>query len=131
VAAPVAVTPDELGAAWLGGRAELTLQLLLNGRPLGRLETGGMQFHFGQLLAQAARQRPLQAGSLLVAQGLAAEEPGHGVGCVAEKRALEPSDLGAPRTPWLQPGDTLHAEIKGRDGHGLFGAIDQAVGDLS
>ena len=40
--APVAVTPDELGAAWDGGRVHLPLVSHLNGRLVGRPDAGPM-----------------------------------------------------------------------------------------
>ncbi len=44
---PVAVTPDELGEAWDGGRLHLPLLVDLNGKPVGRANAGiGMQFDF-------------------------------------------------------------------------------------
>ena len=37
---PVAVTPDELGEAWDGGKLHLPLAVDLNGRPFGRADAG-------------------------------------------------------------------------------------------
>ena len=37
---PVAVTPDELGDAWQGGRVHLTLQSTWNGRTVGMCDAG-------------------------------------------------------------------------------------------
>jgi fumarylacetoacetate (FAA) hydrolase len=34
---------------------------------------------------------------------------------------------GAPRTPFMKPGDTIRIEMKGRDGKSVFGAIEQDV----
>ena len=63
---PVAVTPDELGASWRGGRIDGALQTMWNGRKVGHCETGAeMSFHCGQLIAQAAKTRGLRAGSLI------------------------------------------------------------------
>ncbi|MFZ2990798.1 fumarylacetoacetate hydrolase family protein, partial [Ideonella sp.] len=65
---PVAVTPDELGESWQGGRVHLPLQASLNGRKVGSAEAGNdMSFHFGQLIAHAARSRPLRAGCIVSA----------------------------------------------------------------
>ena len=53
---PVAVTPDELGPAWDGGRLHLPLLVSLNGKPFGRADAGaGMNFDFAALIAHAAR----------------------------------------------------------------------------
>ena len=65
--APVAVTPDELGDAWQGGRAQLTVTVAWNGQSVGRLAAGDdMHFHFGQLLANLSLEvlLALQAAQL-------------------------------------------------------------------
>ncbi|HOZ93691.1 MAG TPA: fumarylacetoacetate hydrolase family protein, partial [Ottowia sp.] len=133
---PVAVTPDELGEAWQDGRVHLTLQVSWNGRKVGLCEAGpDMRFHFGQLIAHAARTRRLRAGSIVgsgtvsnpgVDQGGRRDWP-KGYGCIAEKRAMETLQDGAPRTDYMRFGDTVRIEMKGRDGRPLFGAIDQKV----
>jgi len=121
---PVAVTPDELGAAWQGGRVELNLKATFNGKQVGLCETGsGMTFHFGQLIAQLARTRGLRAGTI-VGSG-AVSDPAHGYCSIADQRALETRiDVNAV-TPWMQFGDSIRIEMKGRDGGKLFGTIDQ------
>ena len=73
----------------------------------------GMHFHFGQLIAHAARTRRLGAGSIVgggtvsVADALQAAQ---GVACLAEIRAIESAAAGAPATGWLQFGETVHIE---------------------
>lgn len=135
---PVAVTPDELGEGWQDGRAQLVLQATCNGRKVGLCETGtDMAFHFGQLLAQLCRTRPLRAGSI-VGTGPVSNRPEtreggrqawpRGTGCLAEKRAIEALQDGQPTTGWLQWGDGVRLEARGRDGQSVFGAIDQAIG---
>jgi fumarylacetoacetate (FAA) hydrolase len=63
---PVAVTPDELGDAWQGGRVHLTLQSTWNGRKVGMCEAGPeMTFHFGQLIAHICKTRNVRAGSIV------------------------------------------------------------------
>ena len=63
---PVAVTPDELGDAWDGGKLHLPLHVDLNGKPLGRANAGtDMTFDFPQLIAHAAKTRPLAAGTII------------------------------------------------------------------
>ena len=54
--APVAVTPDELGAAWDGARINLPLISTLNGREFGHPNAAtDLTFDFGQLIAHAAK----------------------------------------------------------------------------
>lgn len=127
---PVAVTPDELGDAWQAGRVELTLQSSWNGRKVGLCEVGpAMSFHFGQLMAALARHRALRAGSLVGTGPVSSADPAQGFHCIAEKRALDPGEAGSAGTAWLQFGDTVRVEMTGRDGHDLFGAIEQTVSD--
>jgi fumarylacetoacetate (FAA) hydrolase len=129
--APLAVTPDELGDAWSGGRVHLTVSVAWNGRTVGLLEAGPeMHFHFGQLLAHLARTRNVRAGSIVGGGTVSNADANRGYGCIAEKRALETIESGAPRTEYLQFGDTVRIEVKGRDGLTVFGAIEQQVGGL-
>jgi fumarylacetoacetate (FAA) hydrolase len=125
---PVAVTPDELGDAWAAGRVNLTLQVAWNGRKVGLLDAGpDMHFHFGQLIAHLARTRNLRAGSIVGSGTVSNADASRGYACVAEKRAIEQVEDGQAKTGWLQPGDTVRIDMKGRDGHSLFGAIEQTV----
>jgi len=125
---PVAVTPDELGDGWRGGRVHLTLQSALNGKKLGLNETGpDMHFHFGQLIAHLAKTRNLRAGSIVGSGTVSNAEPAKGFACIAEKRAAETLQWGAPKTPFLALGDHIRIEMTGPNGLSLFGAIAQRV----
>ena len=133
---PVAVTPDELGEAWIEGRVHLTMQVDWNGRKVGRCDAGpDMRFHFGQLIAHAARTRRLRAGSIIgsgTVSNPGVEKDGRrewpkGYGCIAEKRAMETIQDGAPKTDYMRFADTVRIEMKGKDGESVFGAIEQNV----
>ena len=131
---PVAVTLDELGDAWRHGRVHLTLQSRWNGRTLGLLEASDATADVGTLLARCSQTRALPAGSLVCSGPLAsgAEAPIAGQGAkghasLADKRALQMRQGGAPKTDHLRWGDTLDIDTKGRDGLSLCGAIEQAV----
>ena len=125
---PVAATPDELGDAWHGGRVHLTLQSVWNGRTVGRAEAGPeMIFHFGQLLAHLAKTRNLRAGSIVGSGPVSNQDPARGYSCIAETRGREALEHGEPRTGFMQYGDTIRIEMKGRDGQSVFGAIEQTV----
>ena len=135
---PVAVTPDELGDAWDGGRVHLPLFCDLNGEPFGRANAGvDMTFDFPTLIAHAAKARPLCAGSIIgsgtvsnkqdEAHGSALADGGVGYSCIAELRMLETIKDGAPKTPFMAFGDHIHIEMPDSDGHTIFGAIDQEV----
>jgi len=134
---PVAVTPDELGEAWQDGRVHLTLQTTWNGRKVGLCDAGpDMRFSFGDLIAHAAKTRRLAAGTIVgsgTVSNPGVEKDGgrrewpKGYSCIAEKRAMEQLQDGAAKTGYLQPGDTVRIEMKGRDGQSVFGAIEQVV----
>ena len=132
---PVAVTPDELGLAWQGGRVHLALRSAINGKQIGRCEAGpAMAFHFGQLIAHLAKTRNVRAGAVVGSGTVSNPDAAQGWHCIAEKRALETLAHGAPRTPYLVTGDTLQIEMTGGDGVSVFGSIEQRVGgplDLS
>jgi fumarylacetoacetate (FAA) hydrolase len=125
---PVAVTPDELGGAWKGGRVHLPLQSTWNGRKVGLCDAGEeMTFHFGQLIAHICKTRNVRAGSIVGSGTVSNKDWSRGYSCIAEKRAIETIESGEPKTEFMQFGDTIRIEMKGLDGHSLFGAIDQQV----
>ncbi len=125
---PVAVTPDELGEAWQGGRVHLTLESRWNDRRVGHCDAGPeMSFHFGQLIAHVAKTRQLRAGSIVGSGTVSNKDWARGYSCVAEKRAIETLEHGEPKTAFLQFGDSIRIEMAGRDGHSVFGAIEQRV----
>ena len=137
---PVAVTPDELGDAWAGGRLHLTLQSIWNGRKVGMCDAGEeMTFHFGQLIAHLAKTRNVRAGSIIgsgTVSNKGVEKKGGGMdwpkgySCIAEKRCIETIQDGKPSTEFMKFGDTIKIEMKGKDGHSIFGAIDQEIAPL-
>ena len=133
---PVAVTLDELGDAWDKGRLHLTLQSSWNGRKVGMCDAGpDMTFHFGQLIAHLCKTRNVRAGSIVgsgTVSNKGVEVDGRmdwpkGYSCIAEKRAIETIQDGAPSTAYMQYGDSIRIEMKGRDGQSVFGAIDQRI----
>lgn len=135
---PVAVTPEELGDAWDGGKLHLPLLVDLNGKPFGRANAGiDMTFDFGQLVAHAAKTRPLSAGTIIGSgtvsnkldggPGKPVSEGGAGYSCIAEIRTIETIETGAPTTPFMHFGDTVRIEMKDKAGHSIFGAIEQTV----
>jgi fumarylacetoacetate (FAA) hydrolase len=125
---PVAVTPDELGDLWQGGRAALRVKVDLDGRPLGRLDAASAQrLSFGDLLACAAAVRPLGAGSVVAGGALVATAATQGFASRAQQRRHERSGHGEPRSPWLSPGARVQIEAFGRDGHSVFGQLLQRV----
>ncbi len=125
---PVAVTPDELGGAWDGGKVSLPLMSHVNGALLGQPQAGvDMTFDFPQLIAHATRTRRMRAGSVLGSGTVSNYDRSRGSSCIAERRVLEQLEHGAPRTPFLKFGDHVRIEMLDAAGHSIFGAIDQRV----
>lgn len=128
---PFALTPDELGSAWKDGRVHLPLEVDLNGQFFGKPNAGAMHFHFGDLIAHAARTRELAAGSLIGSGTVSNEDPSVGSCCLAEKRTIEQIDTGSAKTPFMKDGDTVEIRMKNEKGEDLFGKIIQRVRTLS
>src|SRR4249919_2290819 len=125
---PVFVTPDELGDAWQGSKVHLALLTHINGTWFGAPEAGiDMQFDFAQLLAHAAKTRPLSAGTIVGSGTVANEDTSLGASCFAEKRTVETLELGKPVTPFMSFGDTVRIEMLDRNGVSVFGAIEQRI----
>lgn len=125
---PVAVTPDELGEAWQGGRVHLKLESVWNGKRVGLTDAGAeMTFHFGQLIAHICKTRNVRAGSIVGSGTVSNKDWSRGYSCIAEKRAIETIEHGEPRTEFMRFGDTIRIEMKGADGASVFGAIEQKV----
>ncbi|HEX2113583.1 MAG TPA: fumarylacetoacetate hydrolase family protein [Alphaproteobacteria bacterium] len=125
---PVAVTPDELGAAWDGGKVHLPLISYLNGAWFGSPDAAtDMNFDFGQLIAHAARTRNLAAGTIVGSGTVSNRDRSTGSSCLAEKRTLETLDHGKPSTPFMKFGDRIRIEMLDAAGRSIFGAIDQKV----
>ena len=125
--APFAVTPDELGEAWKDGRVHLPMLVKYNGETFGTANAGAMHFHFGQLIAHAAKTRNLRAGTIIGSGTISNEDVARGSSCLAEKRMLEQINEGAIRTPFMKVGDQVRIEMKYLNGRDLFGVIDQMV----
>ncbi|GAA2848119.1 fumarylacetoacetate (FAA) hydrolase [Aminobacter aminovorans] len=135
---PVAVSPDELGDAWRDGKLHLPLLASINGKPFGRADAGtDMTFDFGQLVAHAAKTRPLVAGTIIGSgtvsnkldggPGKPIGDGGAGYSCIAEIRTIETIEQGVAQTPFLKFGDQVRIEMHDKTGHSIFGAIEQTV----
>jgi len=125
---PVFVTPDELGDAWQGNKLHLPLLTHINGEWFGAPEAGvDMQFDFSQLVAHAAKTRPLSAGTIVGSGTIANEDTSKGASCFAEKRTVETLEHGKPQTPFMSFGDTVRIEMLDAQGVSIFGAIEQVI----
>lgn len=128
---PFAVTPDELGGAFREGRVHLPLETRLNGVLVGDPDAGEMHFSFFELVAHITKTRQFAAGTILGSGTVSNEDPARGVSCLAEKRARETIERGAPETPYLKHGDRVRIEMRGTTGESVFGAIQQEVREVS
>lgn len=136
---PCAVTPDALGAAWKGGKLHLPLLVTLNGEAFGRADAGvDMTFHFGQLIAHAAKTRAIGAGTIIGSgtvsnkgadggPGKPVAAGGAGYSCIAEQRMIETIASGKPSTPFMKFGDRVEIEMRDARHHSVFGRIEQTL----
>ncbi|HQR23207.1 MAG TPA: fumarylacetoacetate hydrolase family protein [Steroidobacteraceae bacterium] len=125
---PVAVTPDELGDAWDGGKVLLPLVSHVNGQLFGRPDAGvDMTFDFPRLIEHVTRTRRLGAGAIVGSGTVSNYDRSRGSSCIAERRMLEQLEQGRPLTPFLRFGDRVRIEMFDRSGASIFGAIDQGV----
>lgn len=135
---PTCVTPDELGEAWSNGVLSLPLRSRYNGEAFGEPNAGvDMTFHMGQLVAHAAKSRPLCAGSIIGSgtvsnklnggAGKPISEGGVGYSCIAELRMIETINHGKASTRFMKFGDRVQIEMLDAEGASIFGQIDQTV----
>lgn len=125
---PVAVTPDELGGSWDGGKVHLRLVSHVNGEWFGNPDAGAdMSFSLFDLIAHAAKTRELKAGTLIGSGTVSNHDKACGYACVMEKRLVEQVELGEAKTPFLKFGDAVQIEMFDHHGETIFGAIDQRV----
>ncbi|KHD89050.1 MAG: 2-keto-4-pentenoate hydratase [Bdellovibrio sp. ArHS] len=124
---PFAVTADELGEAYQGGRVHLPLNVTYNGQFFGKANAGAMHFHFGQLIAHAAKTRNLAAGSVIGSGTVSNDDHTNGSSCLAEKRMIEQIETGAIKTPFMKAGDTIEMQMSNAQGQSIFGKISQKV----
>ncbi len=135
---PAAVTPDELGDAWDGGKVNLPMLVTYYGAPFGRAEAGvDMTFNFPALIAHAAKTRAVSAGAIIGSgtisnklddgPGKPISQGGAGYSCIAEIRMIETINDGKPSTDFMRFGDTVRIEMNDPFGRSIFGAIEQTV----
>ncbi len=125
---PVFVTPDELNDAWRDCKLHLPLLTHINGAWFGAPEAGvDMQFNFAELIAHAAKTRPLSAGTIVGSGTVANEDTSLGASCFAERRTVEVLETGSAKTPFMKYGDVVKIEMFSRDGETIFGAIEQRI----
>ncbi len=135
---PVAVTPDELGDAWVGGKLHLPLNVDYNDKPFGKANAGiDMTFDFPTLISHASKSRSLGAGTIIGSGTVSnkvdgepsksIEQGGVGYSCIAEIRMIETINDGKPSTAFMQFGDTVKIYMSDANGKSVFGDIFQTV----
>jgi fumarylacetoacetate (FAA) hydrolase len=125
---PVAVTPDELGAAWKDSIVHLPLLVHVNETQFGRPHAGvDMTFDFAKLIEHITKTRRARAGTIVGSGTISNYDRSLGSACIAERRTLEQIEHGKPRTPFLKFGDRVRIEMLDAQGRSIFGAIDQRV----
>lgn len=125
---PVAVTPEALGDAWDGAKLHLPLRAILNGDLVGQPNAGiDMTFDFGQLIAHAAKTRPLCAGTVVGSGTVSNLDRSNGSCCLAEVRMLETIANGSATTEFMRFGDRIQIDMLDDSGQSIFGEIDQKV----
>lgn len=125
---PVAVTPETLGDSWKDNKLHLPMIAHLNGQEVGHPNTGiDMQFDFGQLIAHAAKTRPLKAGAIIGSGTISNRDRNAGISCLAEIRMIEKIEQGEMKTPFMSYGDTIRIEMCDQNGQSIFGKIEQVV----
>lgn len=100
----------------------------INGHWFGEAEAGvDMQFSFAELIAHAAKSRPLAAGTLIGSGTIANED-------TAKERPAWPNSapwrrcaMAKAATPFLKFGDRVRIEMTDGEGKSVFGAIEQVV----
>ena len=121
---PFAVTPDELGDAWTGGRLHMRIRSTYNGDVIGDCDAGPeMHFSFHDLIQHVSKTRRFTAGTIVGSGTVSNADRARGVSCLAERRMIETIDSGKPTTPFMKVGDRIQIEAVG----GPFGMIDQRV----
>ena len=123
--APFAVTEEELAPHWKEGRIHLPLSVDFNGSAFGKASAGAMHFHFGELIAHAAKTRRLSAGTVIGSGTVSNEEPSAGSSCLVEKRTLETIQTGKAKQPFMRSGDRVVIKMLNGKGQNIFGDINQ------
>ena len=125
---PVAVTPDELGTAWKDGRLHRPIHVHWNGAQFGAPNGKEMSWTFHDLIEHCARTRTLSAGTIIGSGTVSnADYVKAGSACIAERRAIEMIEQGAPKTNFMRFGDRVRIEMFDDANRSIFGAIDQKI----
>jgi fumarylacetoacetate (FAA) hydrolase len=128
-AAPIAVTPDELGPAWHAHRVQATLEVIRGEELFGRVPADEMAYGFDELIVHAARTRALCAGTIIGSGTVSSSGYAQaGSCCISERQAIEMIAGGRALTPFLRYGERVRmAAFATGSGVPLFGAMDSMI----
>ena len=123
----IAVTPDELGAAWADGRVHLAVTVTRGDERFGIPHGREMTYGFDRLIAHAAATRDLCAGTV-IGSGTVSNMDAAAVGsaCIAERRGLD-MIAGVEPVPFLDVGERVRIEAFDAAGRSVFGALDHRI----
>ncbi len=125
---PFAVTPDEIGDAWQGGRVHGRVRTTYNGAVVGDCDAGPeMHFSFFDLVQHICKTRAFTAGTIVGSGTVSNADRARGISCLAERRMIETIEKGKPETPFMKAGDRVEIEMRAPDGTSVFGKISQKV----
>lgn len=127
----IAVTPNDLGDAWNGGRIHLPMLIYRGDELFGRPEGEAMTYDFGALIAHAAATRDLCAGTVIGSGTVSNSDAADvGSGCIAERKALDTLANRKDATNYLRFGERVRFDVRDGEGRSIFGGIDQRVVEL-
>ena len=82
-----------------------------------------MTFSLYDLIAHAAKTRPLMAGALIGSGTVSNHDKTTGYACIMEKRLVEQVELGAAKEEFLKFGDEVEIDMFDHHGETIFGSI--------
>ena len=124
----VAITPDALDGIWDGARLNGRIRSTLNGELIGDPDCGTeMHFSYPELIAHAAKTRPLGTGTILGSGTVSNSDRARGSSCLLERRMLEKVDKMDRRTELMRFGDVIKIDMTDTEGQSVFGAIEQRM----
>ncbi len=128
-AAPIAVTPDELGPAWHDQRVLAELEVRRGEEVFGRVPGDEMGCGFDELIVHAARTRELCAGTIIGSGTVSSSRyAATGSCCISERQAIEMIAHGKASTPYLKYGERVRmAAFVPGSAVPLFGTLDNTV----
>jgi fumarylacetoacetate (FAA) hydrolase len=128
-AAPIVVTPDELGPLWRDSRVDAILEVRRGEEVFGRVPGNEMGYGFDELVMHAAGTRELCAGTIIGSGTVSSSRHAEtGSCCISERQAIEMIAQGSVRTPYLRFGERVRmAAFAPGSGAPLFGEMNNLI----